>query len=230
VETDYATTSLANPGGPTFVRLEPNPGFTAEELVAYETGYRVRPLESVYLTVSGFYNRLDDILSTELTGRYLEGRPPEPTREILPVMFRNGLSGESHGAELTADVRPLTWLRTTMNYSYVKVAVTQDPGARDVSQQARYEGITPRHQLQVQAAIDLPHRLSLDWTARHISPLAAGPVPAYTTSTVRVGWLLSPRFELSVVGQDLNETRHLEWPGANQIQRSGYAKLTWRQK
>ena len=184
----------------------------------------------MFVTVSGFYNDLNDILSTELVGRYLEGEPPEPTRIILPVMFRNGLFGESHGVEVTGDARPVNWLRMTLNYSYFKIAVTQDPGATDVSQQNRYEGISPRHQLQFQTAVDLPGRLSLDWILRHASALLAGAVPAYTTSTLRVGWELTPRFELSVAGDNLNQERHLEWPDSMQIQRSAYVKLTWRQR
>jgi len=230
VETDYTTTSLASLSGPTFVRLEPNPAFVAERLVAYELGYRVRPAARAYVTVSGFYNSLDDILSTELLTPFTEGTPPEPRRTILPVTFRNGLFGESHGIELTADVRPVNWLRTTANYSYVKVAVTPDPGARDVSQQRRYEGITPRHQLQAQAALDLPANLSADLILRHASALVAGPVPEYTTSTVRVGWQMTPQFELSVIGANLNESHHLEWPGTVEIQRTVYAKLTWSQR
>ena len=38
---DDTTTSLANPYVPAFVRLRPNPQFEAEELTAYELGYRV---------------------------------------------------------------------------------------------------------------------------------------------------------------------------------------------
>jgi iron complex outermembrane receptor protein len=231
VETDYTTTSLSGASPLSYVRLEPNPGFRPEELVAYEAGYRLRLGEWVYATASGFYNSLNDILSTELVGRFYEGGDVEPSRLILPVMFRNGLSGESHGTELTADLRPLTWFRTTANYSYLKVAVTRDPGAVDVSQERRYERITPRHQLQLQASIDLPHRIAVDWLFRSASSIALQPpVPSYATSTIRVGWQVSRQLEIAVVGQDLNQARHVEWPGALPIQRSGFVKVTWRER
>jgi iron complex outermembrane receptor protein len=227
VETDYSTTTLASPNGPVFVRLVPNPDFVSEELVASELGYRVRPIAPVYLTVSGFYNALDHILSTDLATPYVEGTAPA-ARIILPVTFGNGLHGESHGLEATADVRPRAWLRTTANYSYLKVSVSRNPGSTDVSQEARYEGITPRHQVQAQVALDLSRRVTADWMVRHASRLAQGPVPAYTTSTVRVGWRLTPALELSLVGDNLNRATHLEWPGGEPVQRSGYVKLTWR--
>ena len=228
VETDYTTTSLSNPAGPVFVRLLPNPGFRPESIDAYELGYRVRPWQPAYVTVSGFYNHLNDMLSTELVGSLIEGGGTEPPRTVLPVMFRNGLSGESHGVEVTADVRPLDRLRTTFNYAYLKVAVTRDAGARDVSQEARYERITPRHQWQAQGALDLPWRMTADVLVRHASRLAIGPVPAYTTATARLAWQATRRIEVAVVGEDLAQARHLEWPGGQPVQRSGYLKVTFR--
>ena len=228
VETDYTTTSLANPTVPTFVRLAPNPGFRPESLVAYEAGYRVRSGSRAFVTVSAFYNSLNDVLSTELMRAYPESLPGAPTHTILEVMFRNGLFGETHGAEVTADLRPWPQLRGTVNYAYVKVAVTRDPGALDVSQERRYEGITPRHQVQAQLALELPRHVSLDTTVRRVSALAVGPVPAFTTLGVRLGWQVTHRIELSVVGQDLNRAQHLEWPGGLPIVRRVFGRVVFR--
>ena len=228
VETDYTTTSLASPAIPLFVRLVPNPGFRSESVVAYEAGYRVRSGSRAFVTVSGFYNSLNDVLSTELTRVYAETPAEGPPHTILEVMFRNGLFGETHGAEVTADLRPWPQLRGTVNYAYVKVATTRDPGAVDVSQEQRYEGITPRHQVQGQLALDLPARVSLDATVRHASALPVGPVPAYTTLSMRVGWQVTRRVELSVVGQDLNHDSHLEWPGGLPIARRLFGRVVIR--
>jgi len=115
VETDYTTTSLANAVVRAFVRLQPNPEFKAEALVAYELGYRVRPVQRLYVTVSGFFNQLANTLSTELSTPFVETTPP-PARVILPVTFANGLHGNSHGLEVTGDFRPVAWWRTTANY------------------------------------------------------------------------------------------------------------------
>ncbi|MGE3958138.1 MAG: TonB-dependent receptor plug domain-containing protein [Vicinamibacterales bacterium] len=229
VETDYTTTSLSNPAMPSFVRLVPNPGFRPETLVAYEAGYRVRPGARAYLTVSTFYNRLDDVLSTEFVRSYSETVAPGPPHTVLEVMFRNGLFGHAYGAELTADVRPIEIVRGTVNYAWSRTVVTRDPGAIDVSQERRYEGITPRHQFQAQAAVDLPFRLALDVSLRHVSALAAGPVAAYTTASVRLGWQASERVEIALVGQDVNRARHQEWPGGLLVQRSVVLKATFRQ-
>jgi hypothetical protein len=111
------------------------------------------------------------------------------------------------------------------------VSVTRDPGAVDVSQERRYEGITPRHQLQLQAAFDLPHRILADWLFRRASALALQPaVPAYATTTVRIGWQVTGQLELSVVGENLNQSPHGEFPGGLPVQRSALLKATWRQR
>jgi iron complex outermembrane receptor protein len=233
VETDYTTTSLANAAVPSFVRLQPNDEFTAEKLTAYELGYRLRPMPSLFVTAAGFVNDLEDTLSTELLTPFAEDTPPDPPRLILPVMFRNGLHGNSHGVEVTGDFRPVPWWRWTANYSWLRVQMTRDPGSADISQERRYEGLSPQHQVQVQSSVDLPRRVMVDWFFRYASELPAGPVPAYATSTVRAAWQPHPRLELAIVGQNLHEARHREWPTSAgndiQIQRSAHISVVWRQ-
>ena len=230
VETDYTTTSFVRDAGlPTFVRLTPDPGFVPEKLVAYELGYRLRPTDSMYVTVSSFYNDLQDTLSTELLTSFVERAPGEPVRLILPVQFANGLHGRSQGGEITADVRPTPWWRLTGNYSYLDVSMTKDPGGNDVSQERTYERMIPHHQVQAGASVDVS-RWSIDWMFRYVSALPAGPVPAYAASDLRVAWQPIPQLELSVVGQDLFRDHHIEWATGDTIaiERSVYGRVAWR--
>ena len=228
VETDYTTTSLVSPAAPTFVRLQPNPSFIAEKLVAYEAGYRYRPGERLYVTASAFFNRLHDTLSTEAMTAFVEAGPPP--RIVVPVDFANGLHGRSQGVELTADYRPAPWWRLTGNYSYVFVSMSRNPGSRDVSQEKHYEGAIPNHQLQAGTSFDV-RRWSFDWFFRYISDLPASGVPAYDASDFRIARRFGEGIEIAVVGQDLFDAHHLEWPSGSgpaiQIQRSVYAQITW---
>jgi iron complex outermembrane receptor protein len=231
VETDYTTSGLINPAIPQFVRLQPNPDFTPERLLAYEAGYRVRPDSRLYLSFAGFYNRLDDVLSTEVLTPFVESSA-SPVRLIAPVTFGNGLEGDSYGAEISADIRPASWWRWTTNYSYVRIQLSKQAGSRDGSQERRNEGLSPRHQIQVQTSFDLPGQWSLDGQARYVSELPAGPLPSYGTVDARLAWQVTPRLELAVVGQDLAQAQHVEWPSSGGnigIQRSAYIKITWRQ-
>jgi iron complex outermembrane receptor protein len=229
VETDYTTTSLVSPSPPTFVRLLANPGFVPEELVAYEVGHRVR-VGNVYVTTSGFFNQLTNVLSTELGTSFVETTPGTP-HIVLPVQFLNGLHGNSHGVEFTGEVRPASWWRSAVNYSLLRIQLTRDAGGRDVSQERRNEGLSPHHQLQLSSSFDLPRQFTLDWYLRAISGLRAGPVPAYATSDVRLAWQSSTGLEVALVGQNLHEPHHLEWrdgAAATELRRSVAVTLTLR--
>jgi iron complex outermembrane receptor protein len=232
VETDYTTMSVVATSPLTFVRLLPDPNFDPESLVAYELGYRVRPIDRLYLKFSGFDNSLSNILSTDLESSFVETDPTGPSRTILPVMFGNGLHGKSYGGEIFADFRPVSWWRWTGSYSYLRITLAKNPGDTDVASLVRDQGQSPHHEFSVQSSIDLPANVSLDCRVWYESALAFGPVPAFTTSTVRLGWRLRPDTEIAVVGDNLNSPHHLELvngPFANvEIQRSVAVNVVWR--
>jgi iron complex outermembrane receptor protein len=231
VETDYSTTSFLGLTGtpatiPTFVRLQPDPGFVSEKLTSYELGYRARPAESAYLTVSGFYNQYDDLLSTDALTQF-----DEADRRIVPVTFSNGVHGWSHGVEATADVRVRAWWRLTANYSYLTVDAAKDPGGLDVSQVRNYEGTVAHHQFQWTSSTDIRGGWSVDAALRRVSAIAVGSIPAYTTANVRIARQMGHGVELSLVGTNLLQRNHIEWPssgGAIAIRRSAYVRLAWQ--
>jgi iron complex outermembrane receptor protein len=231
VETDYSTTSFIDLSGtpptvPTFVRLQPDPGFVSEKLTSYELGYRGRPMTSMSITASAFRNHYDDLLSTDLLPQFSEA-----DRLIIPVTFGNGVHGWSRGVELTADVRARSWWRITANYSYLTVDAAKDPDGSDVSQVATYEGTVAHHQFQLASSLDLRGGWSLDGAVRRISRLASGAIPAYATANVRVARQLGSGLEVWFAGQDLLQRRHVEWPSAGgtvAIERSVSLGLAWR--
>jgi iron complex outermembrane recepter protein len=232
VERWYATTSVLDPTVPAFVRLSPNPDFETEKLMAYEAGYRVQPGQRLHFTVSAFYNRWSDLLSTELFDTFQETTPP-PSKTIFPVSFLNGIDGTSFGFEATADIRPLPWWRWVGSYSLLRVEMTPEPGSRDITQESRYEDGSPRHQVRLRSAFDLAARFSLDWDLRYVSELPDLDIPAYATSGVRLAWQATAELEVEVVGRNLHEDHHPEWPGENggadvEIERSLYIGLIWR--
>jgi iron complex outermembrane receptor protein len=230
VEKDYTTVSLLNPAIPFFVRLEPNPDFNSEQLIAYELGYRVQPVLPVHLTAAAFYNDHDDTLSTEIFSPQVDP-PAAPVRLIVPVTFANGLKGNSYGVEFTADVRPAAWWRLTGHYSYLRLEFSRKPGSRDGSQQARYEGSSPRHQSYVRASFDLPRQWTIDTAVRAVGELPFLAIPAYVTADARVAWRSTTGVELAVVGSDLGQPHHVEWPSGTRniaIYRSISVELTWR--
>ena len=234
VERLYATTSILDPGAPAFVRLLPNPDFRPEKLWAYEAGYRMQPHERLYFAVDGFYNEWRDLLSTDLlAAAFQEPAPPGPPRTVYPVGFGNGIDGSSAGFEVFADVRPTAWWRAAGHYAYLSVWMTPEPGSTDLTQESRYEGGSPVHQASLRSSFDLPRDLTLDWHLRYVSELPDLDVSAYATSDVRLAWSFAEGAEVEVVGRNLHEPHHAEWPGENggedvEIQRSVHVGLTWR--
>src|SRR5690606_24461274 len=100
----------------------------------------------------------------------------------------------------------------------------------DVSQVERYEGLAARHQVFGAVSLALPRAWSVDLMLRRVSALPAGPVPAYTSADVRVGWAITPQVRLSVAGRNLLQDQHLEWePGGSTaaIRRSAFVSLAW---
>jgi iron complex outermembrane receptor protein len=230
VEHDFETGSMASPVGPTFVRLYPNPAFESEELVAYEAGVMSMLHPRVLLTASLFRNHHDRVLSAEVDAPFVETDGANQ-RVIVPVTFANGLRGRSYGAEVIADVRPADWLRTTLQYSALKVELSRRPGSADAGQERRAEEGSPRHQVQATVDVNPQGRASLEWSFRHVSALPVLRVPAYSTSNVTVTITMNPRLALVVSGRNLHDATHVEFPeGANGligIRRSIYAGFRW---
>jgi len=230
VEQDFERTALLNAATPLFLRLVPNDDFTSETLVAYEAGHRFRPVPNLFVTTAAYFNRVNDILSTEPGQMFVEATP-EPAHQIMPVLFANGLHGNTRGLEVTADFRPREWLRWTGTYSLLRIELTRDADSRDLSQEVRGERLNPRHQVHSQVSLDIVKRWEIDWLVRHVGELP-GSVAAYTTSDVRLGFRVTPTVDVSVVGRDLHHARHLEFPGGGvgnvQIERSAFFKVTVR--
>jgi iron complex outermembrane receptor protein len=230
VEEDYITGSLLNAQAPFFLRLEPNDDFEPEQLIAYESGYRVRLGTRVFLTASAFLNDHERVLDAR-AGAVFRELVDGGSRLILPVQFVNALHGNSHGIELTGDVRATPWWRWTGSYSLLRIQLSSDPGVPPGGQERRNERGSPQHQGLLRWAIDLPGAFELDWMVRAVGALPAVNVPAYATSDVRLGWTLRERLTFEVVGRNLPQASHREFTGGTAgqvgIQRGVYAGATW---
>src|SRR5690606_35081916 len=95
---------------PAYTRIQGNPDFVSEKLVAYEAGYRVRPAENLLLDLAAFYNRYSDLLSADVGNLAIELAPGVP-RVVIPFVFGNKLHGRTYGGELAADWTMQPWWR-----------------------------------------------------------------------------------------------------------------------
>jgi iron complex outermembrane receptor protein len=222
IDRDVRVTPVVLPGAPPVaISVFGSDRFRSEALLAYEAGYRVRPLESLSLDLAAFYNQYDDLRSGEFGAPFVEGSPP-PTHLVVPVNLANELKGETWGIELASNLQARPWWLIQANYSYLQMHLSQDSA----------EGRDPEHTVWLRSALDLPWNLSLDTIGRYVSKLKAFDVDAYFEADVRLAWRnRSRRFEVALVGQNLLHDSHPEFQVAsqrNEIQRGVYLSLTWR--
>jgi len=78
----------------------------------------------------------------------------------------------------------------------------------------------------------LPHNFELDLMLYYQSDYPARFVPSYTRLDLRLGWKPIPEVELSLMGQNLLDSQHLEFGDQaspkTETERSFYAKATLR--
>jgi iron complex outermembrane receptor protein len=202
------------------VTLTGSSDFDAETVVAYEAGYRARPLPLVVLDASVFTNRYDDLRSQEL-----------PSAAGQPIVLANMLNAVSAGLEVAATVQPLVRWRLHASYAYLHHDFSVDSGSRDPFGGA-FEANDPSHLFSMRSWLNLPHGLQLDAVGRVIGRRPSPVVPRYAEMDLRLGWTFRPGFELSLVGQNLLHARHSELftTGSPRyaLRRGAYVRTTWR--
>jgi iron complex outermembrane receptor protein len=215
-ESEASVNIFGTTGG--FGRLVNNPHLRSEQLVAYEVGYRVQPIERLSLDLATFYNTYTRLLGTQSVGG---GN----------VVFVNNMSGDTYGLEAAIDWRMLDWWRFRTSYSYLQMILDGPSGTTST-------GITtasnPQNQFSIRSITNITKHVEFDAWLRYVGPLAAQNVPGYTTMDLRLGWSPSPNLELALVGQNLLDKTHPEFFSRDvqsqqtEVQRSVYGKVTWR--
>lgn len=231
IEDDLTLTALIEPATPTFARLIGTDDFRPEQLLAYETGYRVEATEALFVRLSTFYNDYDSLLSLEPGAPFTETSPP-PDHTVIPFFFGNKMAAKLYGGELACDWRPTASWRIAGSYSHLRIDMQPDADSLDPSTERSVEGSSPRHAAVLQSYVDLSRRLGLDVTVRHVSSLAAQRVDGYTEMDASFRWRPRDSLELSIVGRNLLDDHHAEFGGGSsgptEVERSLHGRLGWR--
>lgn len=212
------------PSSPPFTLLQGNPNFESEKLTSYELGLRTQSLERFTAALSTFYNDYDDVRSIERVN---------PTT-AFPVYIGNGLTGKSHGAELTADYQVTEIWRLHAGYTELRVHLKRKPNSTDTNLSSN-ESRDPEQFWSLRSSLDLPGNCQLDANFRHVSQIANQGVSAYGELDLRVAWRARPNLELALVGQNLLHAQHAEFGAISanpvntrkEIERGLYGKVSW---
>jgi iron complex outermembrane receptor protein len=231
VEDDLTLTGLLDPQTPTFGRAIGSDAFESEKLLAYELGYRLQPTPRLFLDVTAFYNRYNDLLSLEPETPFIESTPT-PAHVVVPFLIRNGIHGEGYGVELAADWQPFDWWRVSGVYAYLHLNLTRDQGSLDISTGGSTEGSSPTHQFSLRSFMTLPGQVDFNLVWRYVDNLPSQDISSYLTLDARLGWRPLPYLTVAVVGQNLLTDHHAEFGGGSsgptEIERSIYGKVVWR--
>lgn len=218
--------------GPTSITFFGRTNTLAEELTAFELGYRVQPTDRLSFDFATFYNVYDH-LTTVKVGRPFLSLDPTP-HLVQPLLQTNDLRGETYGFEAAIGWQALKWWNIKAGYTFLEMKLYTDPVAHDSSIESRTEGSTPHHQFSVRSMMDLPYSLQLDLWFRVEDKLPALEVSSYANLDARLAWKVLDNLELSIVGQNLLQDQHLEFrpdflsTPATEVQRGVYGKVVWK--
>ena len=222
------------PGGnPPFLNsVLPGDNLEAEDLLAFELGYRVRPLDRVYFDAAVFYNYYTDLITTIDVEPFPENEPP-PSHVTTGSQYRNAMEGDAIGGELAVTWNVLDDWTLTSGYSLVSLRLDRADG-----QISELEDDQPRQQAFLRSRVNLPHRIEFDTTIRYFDTIYTTDtfsnsvkIPSYVGLDVRIGWRPVDNLQLSIGAKNLLDPEHPEFSDVlaptHQVQRSFYVKATW---
>jgi iron complex outermembrane receptor protein len=202
----------------------------SEKSTSFEAGYRTQLTGGFGVELSLFHNEYKSLRGFAPTNSALDFT--KSPVEII-VAANNDASGETDGGELSASWRLAAWCRLSANYSLLHIRIHADPNVKVGSFGATsIEGTSPQQQAALRAWMDLSHGLEFDTALRYVDELPALNVPAYLGLDLRLGWRISKKLDVALVGQNLLDSHHPEFKPnfflsqATEVRRSIYGKIT----
>ena len=216
---------------PTKAILQGNADYDSEDLVALEFGHRISAGERLSFDTSLFYNQYDNLRSLE-PGGISQLFSPVP-HNIFTTLAGNGIKGSTQGAEIAVNMQPSDKVRMQGTFSYIDFSIKNKATSMDSASVAAYEGSTPKTQLGLRIMYDVSEDWEFDVTGHHTSSLSNPGIGSNTALDARLAWKPSNTFELALVGRDLLDSEHVEFPPTyvggtlKRIPRSYYLRANW---
>ncbi len=204
---------------------------SSEKLLAYEMGYRVHFKEQLSLDFAAFYNEYSDLRTIELA---------ELDASHLPFyleqfsQFDNLADAKTWGFEFSGDWRFSEKWRMQLAYSFLEMAYEAKKNSTDPSIEAP-EKQNPKHQLSLRLSYDPSFNWETDLWIRYVDKLnvSGEDIPRYWTADARIGWSINKNLTLSLVGQNLFKSSHLEYNeelnriSNTEVPRGIFVKAVW---
>ncbi|TWT85867.1 Colicin I receptor precursor [Posidoniimonas polymericola] len=197
-----------------------NRDLKAEDLMAYELGYRAQPTEYLSWDAAAFYNVYDNLINSTFT--------TFPTA----ATYASTGNGHGYGLELTGKLQMAPNWKISGNYSFLRLDVDTEPLASLSG--TRSEQGSPRNQALLWSSWDLAEDWELDVITRYVDSLPALDVDSNVALDLRVGWRPNDVLECAVVAQNLLDSTHREFIGQQgttlptERRRGVYGSIQWR--
>ncbi len=182
VDDDVRIVQVVIPGLPdTHLTMLGNDDLDAEELLAFELGYRNQVTDAVNIDVATFLNSYENLFTLEPEAPFLQGGVL-----IQPMVFQNVSEAVSTGVEVALDWALRQDSRLQASYTFFTLDVdakgSLDPTVEDE------EGTAPHHQAYVRVEHDLAADWDLDGGLSYVDNLSLAGIPSYFRLDGRLEW------------------------------------------
>jgi iron complex outermembrane receptor protein len=215
-----------------YASFQGNPSMIAEDLMAYEIGYRAAPTDYFNWDIALYYNDYHNLQGF--------GEPGAPVfifpNFFFPVPFENNTRAQSYGGELTGNLVITEHWQFTASYSVFEVsAQSSEPAIIDITVPV-IEGGTPHNQVYLRSSWTWENNTQFDLIGRYVDQVSVPfilDVPKYFEMDAVYTWRATPNLEFSVVGQNLLQPHHLEYQDwqmglrSTEVVRGAYGMMTW---
>jgi iron complex outermembrane receptor protein len=225
----YQVSQPAGSPFPVLVLINGNHNLNAQELTAFELGYRIKPVDSLSFDVATFYNLYDSLITiSTVPGTPYFSATPEP-HIVAPLTFQNNNEdAQTYGAEISSEWSVTDYWRWVGSYTFLQEKLSPQPAYNN----------DPQNQFQIRTYLDLPHHVELNGALFYVDSINAQfsstvlQVPSYFRLDLGVTWRPFKSLELGVFGENLAEARHLEINSGTttvltEIPRSVMGRITW---
>ena len=214
-------------------KIEGNPSFGHEYLDALDLGWRAAWSPVLSTEVAAYHYRYDDLRHASPIGNPQLIFGPLP-HFAQPVRLDTTERARVSGVELTTNWRP------TPAWDLAASLALNHLSHSSVDRRSEFSEGTPERIFTLRTGYAISPTVQWDAWLRHSSALytysfeAGRRVDPHWTLDMRLGWKASRDLEISIVGQNLLDRRHLEaidepLPSiVNEIERGVYLRADWR--
>lgn len=217
------TTAFVGPtGAPILVRLVGNPDLDAEEVLAYEVGYRFEPNTDVAFDLAAFYNEYERIIDFARTSLTFDGTATVP-HYVMANTATNVSGGASYGVEASLRWKVSDRVRLTADYRWLHLRFLD--GSREFD--------SPDHLAHVRGYFNLPKHFELSGALSYTDRLRTKDLPAHLQLDLGLIWHPTDSLETGLWGQSLLDRRQAQFTDLRtnvitEVPRSVLFKVTQR--